>query len=78
VNVVDKPQTPEDGHVRYRTQGRSRAESTRSRRSGRHQHRKLDAARLIKLLRKHSTLTLAVAVVLVSLLTGYVAIELGA
>jgi hypothetical protein len=33
---------------------------------------------LIKLLRKHSTLTLLVCVVAVSLLTGYIAIELGA
>ena len=75
---MDKSQTPDSGDVRNRTKRRSRAESTRSRRSGRHQHRKLDSVRLIKLLRKHSTLTLTVAVVLVSLLTGYVAIELGA
>jgi type IV secretory pathway component VirB8 len=40
--------------------------------------RKLDAASLIKLLRRHGTLTLVVCVVAVSLLTGYIAIELGA
>lgn len=40
--------------------------------------RKLDAASLIKLLRKHGTLTLVVCVVAVSLMAGYIAIELGA
>ena len=50
----------------------------RSHRRRRGKHRKLDAARLIKLLRKHGTLTLVVCVVAVSLLTGYIAIELGA
>ena len=75
---MDKSKTPSSGNVRYRTHKTDRAESARSRSSGRRKHRKLDAARLIKLLRKHSTLTLLVCVVAVSLLTGYIAIELGA
>ena len=37
----------------------------------------MNAAALIKLLRKHGTLTLAVCLVFVSLVTGYMAIELG-
>jgi hypothetical protein len=38
----------------------------------------LTAERLIKILRKHDTLTLVVCVLAVSLVTGYIAIELGA
>lgn len=51
--------------------------SERPRSRGR-RSRKLDAASLIKLMRKHGKLTLTVCVVVVSLLTGYIAIELGA
>ena len=40
--------------------------------------RRLTAERLIKLLRKHGTLTLVVCVLAVSAITGYIAIELGA
>jgi hypothetical protein len=40
--------------------------------------RRLTAERLIKLLRKHGTLTLVVCVLAVSVVTGYIAIELGA
>jgi hypothetical protein len=75
---MEKSKTPSSENVRHRTYKSSRAEAARSRSSGRRKHRKLNAARLIKLLRKHSTLTLLVCVVAVSLLTGYIAIELGA
>lgn len=48
------------------------------RHAGRRKKHRMDAVSLIKLLRKHSTLTLTVSVVLVSLLMGYMAIEMGA
>jgi hypothetical protein len=76
--VIDNSKTPGSGNVRYRTEESGRAEATRSHRRRRGKQRKLDAARLIKLLRKHGTLTLVVCVVFVSVLTGYIAIELGA
>ncbi|PUE28104.1 hypothetical protein [Limnohabitans sp. Jir72] len=75
---MDKFKTPSSDNVRYRTKKTGRAESARSRSSRRRKDTKLDAARLIELLRRHSTLTLMVCVVIISLLTGYVAIELGA
>jgi hypothetical protein len=51
---------------------------SRSSSSGRRKQRRLTAERLIKLLRKHGTLTLVVCVLAVSVVTGYIAIELGA
>lgn len=48
-----------------------------TRHSSRRKSRQLDAVSLIKLLRKHRTLTLTVCVVVVSVVTGYIAIELG-
>jgi hypothetical protein len=47
-------------------------------RSSRRDRRKMDAVSLVKLLRKHGTLTLTVCVSLVSLFAGYLAIDLGA
>jgi hypothetical protein len=61
---MDKHSTSSKGSSRSRSRSRK--------------NRKLDAASLIKMLRKHSTLTLCVSVIAVSLITGYVAIELGA
>jgi hypothetical protein len=75
---MDKSKTPGAANVRHRTYKSSRAESAPSHSHRRGKHRKLDAASLIKLLRKHGTLTLVVCVVFVSVLTGYIAIELGA
>ncbi len=46
-------------------------------RSGRRKKRKMNATDLIKLLRRHSTLTLGVCVLLVSVVTAYLAIEFG-
>ena len=78
MNVMDKPKTPDSENVRYRTNNTGRAKSSPSRSSGRRKHRKLDAARLIKLLRKHGTLTLVICGFLVSVIMGLLAIELGA
>lgn len=51
----------------------------RSRRhSGSRKRQKMNAASLIKWLRKHSTWTLSVGVLCVSLLAGYLAIKIGA
>ena len=64
-----------------KTRHRSRSgDAVRSRYSStsRRKQRRLTAERLIKLLRKHGTLTLVVCVLAVSLVTGYIAIELGA
>jgi hypothetical protein len=61
---------------RSRSSRSSRSSSSSS--SSRRKQRRLTAERLIKLLRKHGTLTLVVCVLAVSLVTGYIAIELGA
>jgi hypothetical protein len=52
-----------------------RSSRVRSRRRAR---QKMDAVSLVKLLRKHGTLTLTVCVLFVSLFAGYLAIDLGA
>lgn len=54
------------------------ADRSRSSSTSRRKQRRLTAERLIKLLRKHGTLTLVVCVLAVSAITGYIAIELGA
>jgi hypothetical protein len=54
------------------------ADRSRSRSSSRRKQSSLTAERLIKLLRKHGTLTLVVCVLAVSAITGYIAIALGA
>jgi hypothetical protein len=56
----------------------NKSSSRERHRSRSRKSRKLDAASLIKLLRKHGKLTVTVSVVVVSLLTAYIAIELGA
>ena len=61
-----------------RSRSSSSSQSSRSSSSGRRKQRGLTAERLIKILRKHGTLTLVVCVLAVSLVTGYIAIELGA
>jgi hypothetical protein len=61
---MEKNKTSKQSHERRRSRSRK--------------PRKLNAVSLIKLLRKHSQLTVTVCVVVVSLLTAYVAIELGA
>ena len=64
---------------RSRSSSSSRSDrSDRSSSSSRRKQRRLTAERLIKLLRKHGTLTLVVCVLAVSVVTGYMAIELGA
>ncbi len=71
---MDEPKTSKTSR-----RGRSGdAERSRSSSSGRRKQRNLTAERLIKLLRKHGTLTLVVCVLAVSVVTGYIAIELGA
>jgi hypothetical protein len=71
---MDEPKTSKTSR-----RGRSGdAERSRSSSSGRRKQRKLTSERLIKLLRKHGTLTLVVCVLAVSVVTGYIAIELGA
>jgi hypothetical protein len=77
---MDEPKTPKTRHrSRSGDADRSRSSgSSRSSSSGRRKQRRLTAERLIKLLRKHGTLTLVVCVLAVSLVTGYIAIELGA
>ncbi len=61
-----------------RSRSSSSSQSDRSSNSSRRKQRRLTAERLIKLLRKHGTLTLVVCVLAVSVVTGYIAIELGA
>jgi len=61
-----------------RSRSSSSSRSSRSSSSGRRKQRGLTAERLIKILRKHGTLTLVVCALAVSLVTGYIAIELGA
>ena len=48
------------------------------RRSRKHRSQKLTAQSLIKLMRKHATVTLFVTVALTGLLVGYMAIEMAA
>ena len=71
---MDEPKTSKTSR-----RGRS-GDADRSRTSSpsRRKQRRLTAERLIKLLRKHGTLTLVVCVLAVSVVTGYMAIELGA
>jgi hypothetical protein len=71
---MDESKTP-------KTRRRSRsgdADRGRSSSSSRRKQRSSTAERLIKILRKHGTLTLVVCALAVSLVTGYIAIELGA
>ncbi len=77
---MDEPKTPKTSRRgRSGNADRSRSSgSSRSSSSGRRKQRRLTAERLLKLLRKHGTLTLVVCVLAVSLVTGYIAIELGA
>lgn len=55
------------------SQSRRRRRSGAGRKGG-----KMDTASLVYFFRKHSTLTLLVGIAFVSLITAYVAIELGA
>ena len=77
---MDESKPPKTRHrSRSGDADRSRSSgSSRSSSSGRRKQRRLTAERLIKLLRKHGTLTLVVCVLAVSVVTGYIAIELGA
>jgi hypothetical protein len=71
---MEESKTPKTRHrSRSGAADRSRSSST-----SRRKQRRLTAERLIKLLRKHGTLTLVVCVLAVSAITGYIAIELGA
>ena len=74
MSEMDEPKTSKTSR-----RGRS-GDADRSRTSSpsRRKQRRLTAERLIKLLRKHGTFTLVVCVLAVSVVTGYMAIELGA
>lgn len=56
----------------------NKSSSRERHRSRSRKSRKMDAASLVMLLRKHGKWTISVCVVAVSLLTAYIAIELGA
>lgn len=68
---MENPNSSQTGRGRFGDAQRSRSRSYRRRK-----HRKLTAERLIKLLRRHGTLTLVVCVLAVSAIAGYIAIEL--